>query len=404
MTESPRLTRRRLIVVGGGVAAAAYGGVQLAGRDERPRSAAPPVRSAPDGWPAQQHQWDEVLRTDASGNRLAPRHHHLIHLSLQGAPTVAAAAALEDGLRELEERHRRGPAGLLMAVGWSARWFTALGVPSPVPPPEPLAPDELPDLDSHVACIHLASDDQAALAVAGRSLRRAVRAPFGATDVRAGATGSGLARRQARGANGIPTGQPRRDSPLFMGFSSGRRKTQATEEHVTITEGPWAGGTTMHVSVLSLALATWFGSLDEDQRAARMFAPGFTARQARRPTADVSLPADLERTARRHGLVGHAQTAAEARVDGLPRIIRRDFNGRDGRQPLVHFVALQRSIDDFVVTRQAMNASRAVSADDRVGPHVNNGINEWITTRSRANYIVPVRGRRTCPGLAGWDA
>ena len=95
---------------------------------------------------------------------------------------------------------------------------------------------------------------------------------------------------------------------------------------------------------------------------------------------------------------------AAVRRNGRPLILRRDFNGLDGKQPLVHFVALQRSIDDFVETRQAMAAARAVAADQRVTPQINNGINEWTSTRSRANYLVPPRSRRTCPGLAGWDA
>ena len=159
----------------------------------------------------------------------------------------------------------------------------------------------------------------------------------------------------------------------------------------------------MHVSVLSLALATWYGSLSERQRAARMFAPQIPLRRVLERGDGIDPPADVEGTARSHGLIGHAQSMAAVRRDGRPRILRRDFNGLDGRQPLVHFVALQRSIDDFVETRQAMAAARAVAADQRVTPQINNGINEWTSTRSRANYLVPPRSRRTCPGLAGWD-
>ncbi|ADB50679.1 DUF7405 family protein [Conexibacter woesei] len=399
------VTRRRLLVTGGGIALAALAAGRLAGgAGDGDGDRVQAVRPAPPGRPDRQHVWDAVLRTDAAGNRLAPRHHRLVHLSLTGPPTVAAAAVLEDALRALEERYPLGPAGLLVAVGWSAAWFAAVGRPSPVPAPTAITADEAPALDAHAACVHLASDREEAVASAERRLRGALRPPLAVADVRAGAVGAGFARRIGRGANGVPPGQPPRDSPLLMGFASGRRRNQAGEDDVTVADGPWAGATTMHVSVLSLALATWFGSLDDDQRAARMFAPGIDARRARATTAGLELPGDLARTARRHGLVGHAQAAATARVGGRPRILRRDFNGRDSDQPLVHFVSLQRTVEDFAATRRAMAATAAVDADRRVGAHVNNGINEWITTRSRANYLVPVRSRRSCPGLAGWDA
>lgn len=41
---------------------------------------------------------------------------------------------------------------------------------------------------------------------------------------------------------GIPAGNPvPADSPLFMGFHSGFRKNQTTEDDVTIPDGPLAG-------------------------------------------------------------------------------------------------------------------------------------------------------------------
>lgn len=166
----------------------------------------------------------------------------------------------------------------------------------------------------------------------------------------------------------------------------------------------WAGATTMHVSVLSLALSSWYGSLDDRQRVARMFGPRVTLERVAQPGAGLQPQADVVGSARQDGLVGHAQAVGAARRNDRPLLLRRDFNGLDGRQPLVHFVALQRSIDDFVATRQAMAAARAVAADQRVGPQVNNGLNEWISTRSRGNYLVPSRSRRTCPRLKGWDA
>lgn len=396
------ITRRRLLVAGGGaVLAAAGGGVLSLGSGS---AAMPAVRPLPAGRPERQYLWDGSLRRDGFGNRTAPRFNRLLHLGLNGEPSVAAAARLEDGLRAVEAGAPAGPAGLLMLVGWGPRWFAATGSRSPVPEPVALTPDEAPTLDTHAACIHLAADDRARLDAAERVIRRSLSGPLVLSDVRDGFTGRGLPRRLGTGANGIPAGRPARDSPLFMGFASGFTKNQAREDDITIDDGDWAGATTMHVSALSLTLGSWYESLDERQRVARMFGPRVSLEAVRDPGAGLEPTGDVAESARRDGLVGHAQALGAARRDGRPRLLRRDFNGLDGRQPLVHFVALQRSIDDFVATRQAMAASRAVAADRRVGPQVNNGINEWISTRSRANYLVPPRSRRTCPGLKGWDA
>ena len=54
------------------------------------------------------------------------------------------------------------------------------------------------------------------------------------------------------------------DAPLYMGFKSGFRKNQASEDDVTIADGPFAGGTTMHVSYMRLRLDSWYGVLDEN--------------------------------------------------------------------------------------------------------------------------------------------
>jgi hypothetical protein len=396
--RSSRVTRRGLLLAG----AAMAGTLTACGGGAK--TPIPRVRSLPSGRPEQQFAWDGSLHTDGFGNRTAPRHHRLVHLELAGPATVAAAAALEDGLRAIEASAPAGPNGLLIVVGWGPAWFNVLDRPSPVPEPAALTADEAPDLDRFVACVHLASDHERFVKAAEALLRRAIRSPLAVADRRAGFTAAGMPRRLSGTLNGLPEGHPRKSAPLFMGFASGFARNQARETDVAIVDGPWAGGTTMHVSVLSLALATWYGSLTEEQRVARMFAPQVTLDRVLSPGDGIDPPADVVTTAQRHGLVGHAQSMAALRRNGRPRILRRDFNGVDGRQPLVHFIALQRSIEDFVLTRQAMAAAKAVAADRRVTPQINNGINEWITTRSRANYLVPPRTRRTCPGLAGWDA
>jgi hypothetical protein len=86
---------------------------------------------------------------------------------------------------------------------------------------------------------------------------------------------------------------------------SGLRRNQATEAEITIPAGPYAGGTTMHVSRIVLDVAAWYQ--EEARRAALMYAPTVTPAQAAQFSDDA--PADFDRlpaTARRHGVIGHA--------------------------------------------------------------------------------------------------
>jgi hypothetical protein len=99
--------------------------------------------------------------------------------------------------------------------------------------------------------------------------------------------------------------------------------------------------------------------------------------------------------------LSHAQTSALARRNNKPLIIRRDFNTVDGGHAGLHFVSVQRSIDDFVVTRTAMNASGAHFANREITATRNNGINEFIVVLRRANYILPSRAGRSFPLLPG---
>jgi hypothetical protein len=112
-------------------------------------------------------------------------------------------------------------------------------------------------------------------------------------------------------------------------------------------------------------------------------------------------PSDFEHlpaTARRHGLVGHAQAAARARRDGRPRLNRRDFVTFDDGIPGTHFVSLQRDLEDFNATRAVMNAADARRHHPAVGLRANNGINAFMEVVSRATFAVPPRARRAYPG------
>ena len=400
---SRRLTRRSFVAAvaaaGAGLGGGAYGVAEWLGGGGA-------------GEPSRQHAWDAVLVRDEHGNAVAPRHARLLFFDVRGRANAESARTLEDALRTLEQRYPWGPQGLLFSVGWGPRYFErSLGIASPVPHPAPLSAFELPTLDAYDACIHLACDDEATIEavtgalVHGRPLSGAdrsvdVRPALALRETRTGFVGARLPAAH-QDATGIPAGKPVAESaPLYMGFKSGFTKNQASEDDVTIETGPFAGGTTMHVSRMRLALDSWYGVLDERERVARMYAPQVSPAQVAAFTTDApSDPDRIDQTASRYGVVGHSQASAVARRNGRPLILRRDFDTDDGGQAGLHFVALQRSIADFVTTRKAMNAARASYLNPAITDTVNNGINEFIFVTHRANYVVPPRAQRSFPLL-----
>ncbi|MEV4422962.1 Tat pathway signal protein [Patulibacter sp. NPDC049589] len=413
-----RTTRRRLLLGGLATGTAGVGAAVAitAGGDDHTTAAAGPF-PAPATRETRQHAWDAVLHRDAHGNGLPPRFHRLVLCDLAGDATPARARDAEAALRRVEHAVPIGPSGVLIVVGWGPSWFRSIRADAPIPPPKSLSPVEAPTLDDPIAIVHLASDDERVLDRVERALFAGgplpgARGPVTLSGLlrvrsrRTGFVGAGLPRARQEGAVGLPTDRPiARKAPLYMGFQSGLRKNQATEDDVTIAEGPWAGGTTMHVSAMDLTLDTWYHGVDDAGRVRRMFAADRTpADVAKHPTGLPNPSQDLAAVSRKHGVVGHAQAMASVRRNGRPRIIRRDFDSRDGDAAQVHFVALQRSIADFEETRKAMNAAKAIDEQAGVGAQINNGINEWITVTARGNYLVPRRADRVCPGLAGRTA
>lgn len=409
------MSRRSLLGAAGGVAGAALAGVVgkavyevFNGADADPI----PLGDAPPDLPRRQHAWNEFLTLDAAGNHAAPRFHRLLMLDLRDGPNNGSVRQLEAALRSLERRFTWGPSGLLFALGWSAGYFERwLNIESPVPRPGRLSAFEAPELDDYDACLHLASDDEGrlddlegALMRGGEGLdgsggRLDVRSVFALRETRSGFLGEGLAAGRMSVA-GIP-----KDAPMAMGFKSGFRKNQATEDDVTIVDGPFVGGTTMHVSQIRISLESWYTLLDEQQRAARMFAPQVGPEEIREFGDEAPTFAHaLEETAERYGVVGHLQTTAQARRNGRPIILRRDFDTIDSNATGVHFVALQRSIDDFVATTEAMNAAHLSYINPSVKGTENNGLNEFLFVQRRANYVVPSRSQRSFPLLPGREA
>jgi hypothetical protein len=407
---SARLTRRRLLAVTAGIALGAGGVTELERLLTEGSTHPAPLGVAPEGLPARQHAWEGTLGRDRDGNVVAPRHDRLLLFDTVGAPTRDGARRLEAALRTLERRFAWSPDGLLFTIAWGPAYFAGIGRVSPVPQPEALSSFELPTLDRYAACMHFAADDERRLDEVERALVRgaALSGADGPLDLRTildwretrtGFTGSGLpAVNQSVG--GIPPSRPvPASAPLYMGFKSGYRRNQASEDDVTIAAGPFAGGTTMHVSRMRLRLDSWY-SLDAESRVARMFAPQVSVRDVARFTTDApSRPERLDQAARRYGVVGHSQTSARARRHGRPVILRRDFDTTDGGEAGLHFVCLQRRIQDFVDTRHAMNAAQATYVNPEITATDNNGINEFIFVVNRANYLIPPRHLRSFPLL-----
>jgi hypothetical protein len=418
------LTRRRFLIGGATLAAggAAAAGVAL----EQTGSASPQTEAhgstqphlplvdpgaQPAGLPARQHAWEQTLTVDRDGNRVAPRHDRLLMFDVRGTATDRHARILEAALRTLERRFDWAPSGLLFTAGWSHHYFAALGGESPIARARPLSDFELPTIDDYDLCLHLAGDHEARLAAIEAALLHGERLP-GADgplnvsaalqwrETRTGFTGAGLPAAHQR-TGGIPAGDPvSPKAPLFMGFKSNLRRNQASEDAVTIGSGTFEQGTTQHVSYMRLRLSSWYDDLSERERVARMFAPQVSPRQAAQFTTDArSDPAGYHDAVRRYGVVGHAQTSARARRHGKPIILRRDFNTTDHGQAGLHFVALQRTIEDFVRVRNAMNASGAQLQNPAITDTVNNGINEYMFVLRRANYLLPARRQRSFPLL-----
>ena len=411
---SSTVSRRRFLaalaagVLGGGLADAGFGATA--------QHEVVPLVAQPGGLPPAQHAWAATLARDGHDNPIAPRFDRLLFFDVPRRPGENDVRRLESALRTLERLYPWGPQGLLFTAGWGPHYFrNVLGVASPVPEPTELSEFELPSFDHYDLCLHLACDDEQRLAdvelalVHGRPLPGAGAVGLAPSlrwrETRTGFVGTGLPAAH-QDVNGIPAGKPvSAAAPLFMGFKSGFKKNQATETAVTIPNGPFAGGTTMHVSYMRLRLGSWYDSLNEEERVARMYAPEVSPAEVARFTDDApSQPGKYAQAASRYGVVGHAQTSARARRNGSPRIIRRDFNTVDGGLAGLHFVAIQRTIEDFVVTRNAMNAANASFLNPAISDTVNNGINEFIFVLKRANYILPPRALRSYPLAAGRSA
>jgi len=244
----------------------------------------------------------------------------------------------------------------------------------------------------------------------GDPVEAALTDAFSVADRRTGFVGAGLPA-DNQDVDGVPDSEPvDEDAPLYMGFKSDFEASQATEDRVTIESGPFADGTTQHVSHIDLDLRQWYEQDSREQREAKMFCPvhadegrieGTGENLGTSPQLEDSPPA--EQSAREDGIVGHGQKLQSVREDGRPIILRRDFDSTDGGRAGLHFLALQREIGDFVTTRDAMNADD-ISSETAVGRRTNNGIRQYLSVTHRGNYLLPPRELRALPTPEGGDA
>ena len=406
-------------------AAVAIGGASaLSACLDREEVSVPTGTDEPSSLPARQHAWNAYAARDDAGNVRPPRHHVLLHLDYDGDP-AEDRDAVETALRSLERAYEWSNDGLLFTLGYSPAYFERRGgTPEGVdlPRPEALSDLEDPTLDEPAAILHLASDHAQVVIEAdeamkgerdtanGEPVAAALTDAFSVADRRTGFVGAGLPA-DNQDVSGVPDSEPvDEDAPLYMGFKSDFEASQATEDRVTVQSGPFAGGTTQHVSHIDLDLRQWYEQDSREQREAKMFCPvhaeedrieGTGENLGTSPQLEDSPPA--EQTAREDGIVGHGQKLKSVREDGRPIILRRDFDSTDGGRAGLHFLALQREISDFATTRDAMNADD-ISDETAVGRRTNNGIRQYLSVTHRGNYLLPPRELRALPTPEGGDA
>lgn len=405
MSTPQRLTRRRFLLGAGGLAAAGVAAGLAIDVHKASGTAVPhiPLGDQPAGLPSLQHFWEQWLLRDEFGNAVPPRFQRLLMFDVKGQPTPSYARLLEATLRDLERTYPWSHDGLLFTVSWSPHYFSrVLKTTAPIPRPVALSLFESPAFDTYDVCIHLASDDQQRLPTVEAELVAKLAPVLRWRDTRTGFAGAGLPAAHQNVA-GIPPGSHiAKSAPLFMGFKSALKKNQASEEAVTNTSHLFAQYTTMTVSHMFLTLDSWYRDLTQAQRVALMYSPQTTPAAAAAFTTDApSNPKQIHQAISRYGVIGHAQATATARVDNKPLILRRDFDTVDGGQAGLHFVSLQRTIEDFVTTRNAMNQSGAQLQNPSITDTVNNGINAFIFVKRRGNYLMPSRAERSFPLLPG---
>lgn len=217
--------------------------------------------------PSRQHAWNELYREDSHGNVEVSRHQVLLYLDLddEEPPDEAARATVEDALRVLDRIYEWNHKGVIWSVVYSPRYFDHFDNPLSdgvdLPESRALSPSETPDSNRQDVLVHLVSNrvdavleaEQAFLGKAdevnGVVVGADLSSVFSVVSRRTGFVKAGPSAKHQFDLSGIPDGNPIPEvSPLLTGFKASFVESQATEEYVTIDDGPSAGAATKHVA------------------------------------------------------------------------------------------------------------------------------------------------------------
>jgi hypothetical protein len=377
--------------------------------------------------PERQHAWNDYLVTDPSGNTVLPQHQLLLFVDYvaSGRPRDADRRTVESVFETLESALQWGTGtdpsanfnrGLLFMIGYSPHYFDRFGTDLPddiglqTPSKVLEAVDENPkNAEEYDAVFVMGADDASLLleveealfgnldAINGVPLDGSMEGVFERSERRTGFVGSGLPHDR------IGDDRISESAPQSMGFRSGFSDNQATEDRVSIDDGPFRDGTTLLISRLHIDLDGWYDR-DELYRAHHMFSPEHSPEEigevGEQLAADSNIDRETadaaERHAKEHGKVGHTQKVARGRDDNFkPQILRRsEGNATDVDEAgsvALNFTSVQRRLAAFVETRQAMNGDDLDVAD------AHNGIMSFLEMVSRATFLVPPRRHRSLP-------
>ena len=382
----------------------------------------------PNAFPERQHAWKQDIKLDPFGNVVLPNHQLILFLNYVGDETQTGKERreVEAAFRTLERAFQRLAGGdhdadndgLVFMVGYSRAYFDRVDGNRPwavdLQTPEQVlkkTDDDPSKADDHDAVVLLSSDtvpvllaSEAALfgeldSLNGIDVRGTLAGVFDKAERRTAFVGKGLPREK------LDNDDIDDDAPLSMGYKSGFKDNVATEDAVTISRGPFREGTTFQVSKLRLDLEKWYDR-NRGERDKLMFSDehseenigniGEGLEDDSNVTEDIV--DSLEETAREKGRVGHAAKTAQARNDDFEPLILRRSEGvnnefqRNGKVDF-NFSAVMEDIQDFVETRQAMNASHL---DDRLDDD-GDGILPFMEVTNRATFLLPPRKRRSLP-------
>ncbi len=443
---------RTALAIGGTNALAAAGGAVTVGTDGTRQADldVPQGPTTPAAFPERQHAWNQDIKKDPFGNVVLPNHQLILFLNYdrKRVPTGKERQEVESAFRTLELAFQRlsggdpdgDNEGLVFMVGYSRSYFDRFepDLPNAV---DLLRPEEVlrrtgddPDkADNYDAVVLLSSATVPVLLGAEEALfggldtlnsvsvRGTLEGIFEKADRRTAFVGKGYPRNNLVEEPDAPLGDEdpdgitnehveenlRADAPLSMGYKSGFKDNVATEDAATVMTGPFKDGTTFQVSKLELDLGKWYENARQ-RRDELMFSHEHSPEEVGDIGEELKddsgiteeIVAELRETAEEQGQVGHAAKTALARNDDFEPLILRRSEGvnnalvrpQEGKVGF-NFSAVMEDIEDFVETRQAMNASHLDEHVDADG----HGILPYMEVTNRATFLVPPRKHRSLP-------